>query len=70
VLFVANEQVPLRNSTNKNVLAKQTQATQKYCISTSLAILLRTQDINQIFTGQSEAKHEEEKDVSTRRQKG
>jgi hypothetical protein len=77
VLFLTNEEIPLRNSTNKHILAKQHAATAKYCIETNLAILLRTQDLNQIFSGKSEiisdtsSLTEESKDqnLSVRKQK-
>lgn len=55
ILFIANEQIPLRESTNKTMLAKQYAATSKYCIDASLSILMRTANLNdEIFTGKVE----------------
>jgi hypothetical protein len=73
VLFLTNEEIPLRNSTNKSVLAKQNAATSKYCIKTQLAILLRTQNLQTLFKSEElsakKSATEETKEVSARRKK-
>lgn len=69
VLFICNEQMPLSQTKNKVAQAQQTQATQKYCIQAALSILMRTADINQIFSPQTKPEAEETKDISVRKQR-
>jgi len=44
----------LRESTNKLVQAKQSAATSKYCINSSLSYLMRTADLNDVFQNKAE----------------